>query len=176
MNKSPMSAADVQLELERIRAERKAGKPRKKKLTPKPERETAVFSNCGPHGERREHPTMLGIHWLTLLGLALEKLEIAANSRVDVSQWETDGCVSIHLQRPIFRTIPAPIVALGTRGHVTTGEEKIMVGAGEWQSSRIPIEAINNHDARWVLRRILGPQHADLVQASSLELRAIQGA
>lgn len=163
----------LQRTLQRIREARANGTAPPKKLTPKHVGHASVFSNCGPNGERREHPTLYGLQWLCVLGLALEQLGIAWDSRVDATRWEFDECVNLHLQRPLRQEAAQPIVAMGEV--VTPGQAAFPIAGGEWWTFRIPVGAVNNHDVAWALRAILGPKKADLVMRSSAGLQAIHG-
>lgn len=166
----------LQQTLEGIRRDRKSGKRGPKRIAPKPEREQSVFSNCGPGGQRREHPNLTGTQWLFLLGEALRFLGIAWACRVSCEHWERDGCVSLYLQRPVLEEAGAQPIMLGAlSGTMNLSTQPRMIGGGMWECYRIPVGAMNNRDKGAVLKAIMSPDRAAFVIASSVHLRAING-
>ncbi len=124
----------------RKRAKAAAGPPRVK------------HSRCGPSGELREHPLIIGLHWLHGMGQALILSGVCWNSKVTYRDWQRDGCIGLQLQR----------VAEGPRGKC----------GGLWENRRVPVEVCNAQDIKALLRKLFEPSVADLIFASNDVIRA----
>jgi len=166
----------LQRKLERIRRSWKDGRPPKffKKTAPPPRAESE-WSKCGPGGELREHPSIVGLRWLAMFGEALRIHGLVWSSRVSAEDWERDGCVSLYLQRVVKEEVPALAVSVGPAGMRTAETHQVPLGGGAWEKTRVPIGAVNNHDIRWVLAKVTEPKTTPLVLASSHILRAMEG-
>lgn len=166
----------IQRKLERIRRSWKDGRPPRFWKKPQvPERATSEHSKCGPNGEAREHPSVNGLRWLAMFGEALRIHGVCWASRVSAENWESDGCVSLYLQRVVHEEVPALGVTVGPAGMRTAETHQLPIGGGAWEKTRVPIGAMNNHDIRWVLSKVLEPKRTQLVMAGSHILRSLVG-
>jgi hypothetical protein len=110
-------------------------------------------SHCGPNGELREHPLIVGLHWLHAVGQALILSGVCFDSKVTYRAWEKDGCIGLQLQQ----------VVQGRFG--ATG--------GLWENRRIPVEICNAQDTKALFRHLFEPSVADLIFASNDSIRLI---
>lgn len=162
--------------LERIRQSWKDGRPpRHWKKTKAPERAVSEFSKCGPNGEVREHPSVQGMRWLAMFGEALRQHGLCWSARVSAENWESDGCVSLYLQRVVHEEVPALAVSVGPAAMRTRETHRIPVAGGDWEKTRVPTAAVNNRDVRWVLSKVTEPKLTKLVMSSNPILQAIEG-
>lgn len=109
-------------------------------------------SRCGPNGEEREHPLIVGLHWLHHMGQALILSGVCWNSKVTYIRWERDGCIGLQLQQ----------VTMGPFGKC----------GGLWENRRVPVEICNAQDTMALLRVLFEPSVADLIFASNNVIRA----
>lgn len=136
----------------------------------------SVRSKCGPNGEMREHPSILGIRWLQLFAEALRMQGVCHDWRVSAENWEKDGCLELQLQRIVLaeggEMATALVKGIPLRGVMERGQA---LGNGPWERWRLPVEMVNNHDTRAALRAILSQQGAQLILEANHVLRAIHG-
>lgn len=150
--------------------------PRKQTFSHAAEHGKVVRSKCGPGGELREHPNIDGLHWLKLFAEALRMHGMCAENRVDATDWEKTGCVTLHLER-------VQLAAAGQNAtRLINGKMQrralpagTPMASGIWESWQVPTGLINNHDMRAMLRLLLDPKATDLVLASNRHLQAIHG-
>lgn len=168
----------LQRKLERIRQSWKDGRPpRFHRRTEKPSTRVGAseFSKCGPGGQVREHPTVLGMRWLSMFAEALKIHGVVWAWRVSAESWENDGCVSLYLQRVVHQELPAFAVSVGPMGARSQDTEKVALGGGAWEKTRVPIGMINNHDIKAVLKKVVEPKRVPIIMAGSHILKAMEG-
>lgn len=100
----------------------------------------------------REHPLMIGLHWLHRMGQALIISGVCFNSKLDIVGWERDGCIGLGLQQRVKRGNLADV-------------------GGHWEWRRIPVEIPNNQDTRALLGKLFEKPVADLLFASNELIR-----
>jgi hypothetical protein len=150
--------------------------PRKLTFSHASEHGKVVRSKCGPNGEMREHPNIDGLQWLKLFAEALRMHGMCAENRVDVTDWEKTGCVTLHLERVQLAEAGQSAIRL-INGKLQRQRLKAgtPMSSRIWESWQVPTGMLNNHDVRAMLRLLMEPRGADLVLGSNPHLQAING-
>lgn len=147
--------------IEKRMRERAEGRPfvprRRSETRTETERSKSEFSKCGPGGQLREHPSMLGLRWLDTVGRALQIHGICLEHRVSAEDWESDGCVSLYLKRPLEGQL------VGVNGRPL----------GRTERYRIPVGAMNSHDMRAVASRCLTSAEKAALNGKAHVLKAV---
>ncbi len=123
----------------------------------------------------REHPTLYGLRWLKFFAEALKIHGVVWDWKVSAEHWESDGCVSLYLQRVVHREIPAIAVSVGPAGARSAETQQVPTGGGAWEKTRVPVGMVNNHDIRAVLAKVQEPKKVPIIMAGAHILKALEG-